>query len=205
MSIKDAFLDAEFYAAGVLWSLNETPSEYVLSAPMRDRLKRFEKRIENDVAVKRDHGVFGPVEGLGKTYAKTNIVAVPSNKNPDNTVMFATNKDVRDEIGLDRRRAAAVVDEYSKRGEHEKGFEMVKDFLAPTQSKSLRLHLLFFCFACAAYSMWKLADFRAKKDLGVPLEDEEGRTTDTLVEFGEFLESVKDYLKAAEDFLHEPG
>ncbi|MFQ3318594.1 MAG: hypothetical protein ACI8UR_001044 [Natronomonas sp.] len=27
---------------------------------------------------------------------------MPSNQNPDKTAMFATNKDVRDEIGLDR-------------------------------------------------------------------------------------------------------
>ena len=164
MAIEEGYLDAEFYAAGVLWSLNESPSNYVLSAPKRDRLKRFEKRMENDVAVKRDHGVFGLVDGLGKAYAKTNIVAMPSNRNPNKTVMFATDKDVRDEIGLDRRRAVATVEKYNKRGEHEKCYEMVKKFLAPTQSKSLRLHLLYFCFACVAYSMWKLADFRAKKD-----------------------------------------
>jgi len=45
-----------------------------------------------------------PRRGDGKTYAKTNIVAMPSNRNPDKTVIFATDKDVRDEIGLDRRR-----------------------------------------------------------------------------------------------------
>ncbi len=158
-----------------------------------------------DVAVKRDHGVFGPVEGMGKAYAKTNIVALPSNQNPDKTVMFATDKDVRDEIGLDRRRAAAAVEEYSQRGEQEKGYEMVKKFLAPTESKSLQLHLLYFCFACVAFAMWKLADFRAKKDLGIPLEDEEGRTTDTVIEFEEFIETLEDFLEVGSDFLHEPG
>jgi len=204
VSIKDAYLDAEFYSAGVLWSLNETPSEYVISAPMRDRLKRFEEQMDKDVAVKRDHGVFGPVEGLGDTYAKTNIVALPSNQNPDKTVMFATNKDVRDEISLDRRRAMAAVGEYSKRGEQEKCYEMVKKFLAPTQSKSLRLHMFYFCFATLAYAMWKLADFRAKKDLGIPLEDEEGKTTDSVVEFEEFLVTVEEFLENREEFLYEP-
>jgi hypothetical protein len=205
VSIEEAYLDAEFYSAGVLWSLNESPSQYVVSAPKRDRLKRFEKRMDEEVAVKRDHGVFGPVEGLGKAYAKTNIVAMPSNRNPDKTVMFATNKDVRDEIGPDCRRAVQAVEGYNKRGEHEKCYEMVKKFLAPTQSKSLRLHLLYFCFACVAYAMWKLADFRAKKDLGIPLEDEEGRTTDSVVEFEEFLETLEEYLGIGSDFLHEPG
>ena len=105
-------------------------------------------------------------EGRGKTYAKTDIVAMPSNRNPDKTVMFAADKEVRDEIGLDRRRAKAAVEVYSKRGEHEKCYERVKEFLAPTESKSIRPHLWFFCFATLAYGMWRLADFRAKKDLG---------------------------------------
>jgi hypothetical protein len=65
--------------------------------------------------------------------------------------------------------------------------------------------LLYFCFACVAYAMWKLADFRAKKDLGIPLEDEEGRTTDSVVEFEEFLETLEEYLGIEGDFLHEPG
>lgn len=205
VSIEEAYLDAEFYSADVLWSLNEAPSKYVMSAPKRDRLKRFEKRMDNDVAVKVDHGVFGPVEGMGKAYAKTNIVAMPSNRNPNKTVMFATDKDVRDEIGLDRRRAVEAVEEYNKRGEHEKCYEMVKGLLAPTQSKSLRLHLLYFCFACVAYAMWKLADFRAKKDLGIPLVDEEGRTTDSVVESEEFIDTLEDYLEISGNFLHEPG
>ncbi|MFQ3318595.1 MAG: hypothetical protein ACI8UR_001043 [Natronomonas sp.] len=52
LSIEEAYLDAEFYSAGVLWSLNETPSKYVMSAPKRDRLKRFEKRMDDDVSSK---------------------------------------------------------------------------------------------------------------------------------------------------------
>lgn len=83
---------------------------------------------------------------------------------------------------------------YSKRGEHEKCYERVKEFLAPTESKSFRLYLWFSCFATLAYGMWRLADFRAKKDLSIPLVDEEGRKTDTVVEFDEFLETVEDYL-----------
>ncbi|MFQ3318592.1 MAG: hypothetical protein ACI8UR_001046 [Natronomonas sp.] len=46
--------------------------------------------------------------------------------------------------------------------------------------------------------MWKLADFRAKKDLGIPLVGEKGRTTDSVVESEEFLDTV-------EDFFLEPG
>ena len=110
-------------------------------------------------------------------------------------MLFATNKDVRDEIGLDRRRAKEAVEEYSKCGEQEKCYEMVKKFLAPTESKSFQLHLFYFCFATLAYGMWKLADFRAKKDLGIPLVDEDGRTTDTVIEFNEFLDTVEDFLK----------
>lgn len=198
VGIEDVYLDAEFYSADVLQSLNASGAEYVMSAPKGDRLKRFEKRMRHDVAVKQDHGVFGPIEGIGKGYARTNIVAKPSIQNPDKTVLFATNKEVKDEIGLDRRRAADTMDEYSHRGEHEKCFEMVKEFLAPTQSKSFRLHLFYFCFATLAYAMWKLADFRAKKDLGIPLVDDDGENTAPVIEFAEFMDCV-------ENFLLKPG
>jgi hypothetical protein len=106
-----------------------------------------------------------------------------------------TTGDVRDEIGLDRRRARGGVEEYSKRGEQEKCDEMVQTFLAPTESKRFRLHLLYFCFAILAYGMWKLADFRAKKDWGIALVDEEGRTIDTVIEFDVFLGTVEDFLE----------
>lgn len=194
VNIEEAYLDAGFYSADVLWSLNETQSEYIISAPKRDRLKRFEKRMRNDVAVKQDYGVSGSVEGLGKTYAKTNIMAMPSNQNPDKTVMFATNKDVRDEISLDRRQAVEEVEKYNKRGEQEKCYEMIKKCLAPTEPKSFRLHLFYFYFVTIAYRMWKLADFRAKKDLGIPLMDEEGRTTDSVIGFHQFLGAVEEFL-----------
>lgn len=201
VSIEEAYLDAGFFSAGVLWSLNETGSDYVMSARKGKRLKRWEERNlqRNDVAVERDYGVsgsYGSIEGVsGDEYARTNIVGIPHRDNPEKTVLFATNKDVRDEIGLDRRRAKEAVEKYSKRGEQEKCYEMVKEFLAPTQSKSFRLHLFYFCFATLAYGMWKLADFRAKKDLGIPLVDEEGRTTDTVIEFDEFLGTVEDFLE----------
>jgi len=201
VSIEEAYLDAGYYSAGVLWSLNETGSDYVVSARKGKRLKRWEERNlqRHDVAVERDYGVsgsYGSIEGVpADEYARTNIVGIPHRDNPEKTVVFATNKDVRDEIGLDRRRAREAVEEYSKRGEHEKCYEMVKDFLAPTESKSFRLHLFYFCFATLAYGMWKLADFRAKRDLGIPLVDEEGKTTDTVIEFDEFLGTVEDFLE----------
>ena len=201
VAIEEAYLDAGFFSAGALWSLNETGSHYVMSAPKDPALKRWEQRNlqMHDVAVERDYGVsgsYGSIEGVpADEYAKTNIVAIPHRENPEKTVLFATNKDVRDEIGLDRRRAKEAVEEYSKRGEQEKCYEMVKKFLAPTESKSFRIHLFYFCFATLAYGMWKLADFRAKKDLGIPLVDEDGRTTDTVIEFDEFLGTVEDFLE----------
>ena len=103
--------------------------------------------MRHDVDVKQDHGGFGPVEGFGEGCARMNIVATPSIQNPDKTVLYATNKDVNDENRLVRRWAAKTVNEYSLRGEHEKCFEMVKEFLGPTQSKQFRLHLFYFCFA----------------------------------------------------------
>ena len=68
MAIEEAYLDAGFYSAGVLWSLNETGSHYVMSAPKDPALKRWEQRNlqMHDVAVKRDYGVsgsYGSIEG----------------------------------------------------------------------------------------------------------------------------------------------
>jgi len=59
--IEESYLDAEFYAAGVLWSLNETGSNYVVSARKAKRLKRWEERNlqMHNVAVERDYGVSG--------------------------------------------------------------------------------------------------------------------------------------------------
>lgn len=53
VAIEEAYLDAGFYAAGVLWSLNETGSNYVVSAQKGKRLKRWEQRNlqTRDVAV----------------------------------------------------------------------------------------------------------------------------------------------------------
>lgn len=90
------------------------------------------------------------------------------------------------------------MEEYSLWGEHDKCFEMARRFLAPTHSKQFRLHLFYFCFATLSYAMWKLADFRAKKDLGIPLVDDTGENTDPVIEFAEFMD-------CAEDFLMEPG
>jgi len=42
--------------------------------------------------------------------------------------------------------------------------------------------------------MWRIADFRAKKDFDISLVDEERQTTDTVVKFDEFLKTVEDYL-----------
>ncbi|MFB6073376.1 MAG: hypothetical protein ABEJ89_00020 [Haloarculaceae archaeon] len=188
VSIETVYLDAGFFSADGLWSLNETPSDYVMSVPKNVRFKRWLDTTENEVAVKQDHGVFGPIEGVGRDYAKTNIVAKPSIQNPDKTVLFATNKDVRDEIGLDRRRAVERTEPYSRRGQQEKSYEMIKKFLAPTQSKSFRLHLFYFCFAALAYSMWKLVDFRVKKDVGIE------PAADPVIEFVEFLGCMEEYL-----------
>jgi len=97
---------------------SETSSTLPVSGranPSRHKLQPHEGSSETRRCLTRQtrprmlqpHGVFGPVEGMGKTYAKTNIVAMPGNRNPDKTVMFGTDKDVRGEIGLDRRRAKA--------------------------------------------------------------------------------------------------
>jgi hypothetical protein len=190
VSIDVLYLDAGFFSADCLQSLNETSSDYVMSAPKDgDRLGPWVEDIDAEVAVKRDHAVFGPVKGKGRAYVHTNIVAKPSIRDPDSTVLFATNKDVKDEIGIDRRWASKEMDKYSRRGHQEKSYEMLKRFIAPTESKSFRIHLFYFVFAALAYSMWKLVDFQTKKDLGIDPD------ADSVVEFSEFFNTVRGFLK----------
>lgn len=188
VSIEEMYMDGAFYGAGVFQSLHETGSDYVVAAPRDPRIERWLDAADNDVAVKQDHGLPRRPTEPGPEYVRTNLVAMPSHSNPERTVVFATNKAVRDEIGYDRARAVEKVETYSQRGEQEKCYEMVKDFLAPTESDSFRLHLLFFLFSCVAYAMWKLVDFRVKRDMGVELD------ADTMVEFSDFLKTMRDYL-----------
>jgi hypothetical protein len=196
VSIDTLYLDAGFYSADGLQSVNEAEADYVMSAPKDERLKRWLADVDCEVAVKHDHSVFGPIKGAGREYVQTTIVAKPSIQNPDKTVLFATSKDVDDEIGLDRESASEEMDEYSNRGHQEKSYEMLKKFLAPTESKSFRIHLFYFCFAALAYSMWKLVDFRTKKDIGIDPEES------PVVEFSEFLNTMGAYL---ERMLPLPG
>lgn len=158
-------------------------------AAQRDpRMKRWLETTDHDVAVKQERGIPHEATGLEPQYVYTNLVAMPSQSNPERTVTFATNRSVRDEIGYDRNRTVEKVGEYSKRSEQEKCYEKVKGRLPPTESKSFRLHLLYFLFACVAYAMWRLVDFRVKRDTGRDIDEK------PVVEFVEFLETVRDFL-----------
>jgi hypothetical protein len=56
------------------------------------------------VTVKRSHTVYGPVKhGVINSSAETTLVGLPPDEDYDHVQAFATNLDVDDEIGLDRR------------------------------------------------------------------------------------------------------
>ena len=46
VSIEEAYLDAEFYAVGVLWSLSETGSNYVVSARKKAQAMRAAEPVD---------------------------------------------------------------------------------------------------------------------------------------------------------------
>lgn len=78
--------------------------------------------MEHEVEVEQDYAIYGDIDGEAtNARAETNFVAVPKrNADEDDdkvekTIGFVTNKDVDDEIRLDRVEAKGVVDRYRRR------------------------------------------------------------------------------------------
>ncbi|PSQ22528.1 hypothetical protein BRD04_04375 [Halobacteriales archaeon QS_9_67_17] len=163
VTISEVYADAEFYAADVIEAFREAGVSYIIHAPHDERIARFIDRMDHDVAVKHAHAIYGPVAG-GPTNSRTEttLAAVPKADTPSETVVFATNMDVDDEIGVDRRSTKRLINRYRRRWDIEIGYRSIKDFLAYTTSKEYSVRLFHFGFAVILYNMWLLVDFLLK-------------------------------------------
>ena len=193
VSIQTVYADAEFYSADAIHSLEETGSTYVIRVPENARVKRQIERADHDVWVKDEHAIYGSTEG-GSTNSRveTTHVGVPKNINPEETVVFATNDDLDDEIELDRREAKRRINRYRRRWGIETSFASLKDFLPYTTSKEYPVRLFHFGFGMLVYNMWLLVDFLIQLSL-----DGEQRTKPRL--------KAKRFLRLVESVLRMYG
>lgn len=168
VSIQRVYADAEFYSADAILGLNETNSSYVVRVPENERVSRQIERANHDVWVKEDVGIHGSVEG-GPTNSRvtTTHVGVPKNNKPDETVVFATNDNLDDEITLDRRETERWINRYRRRWGIETNYRCLEDFLPSTTSKEYSVRLFHFGFAMLVFNMWRLVDFLVQVSLDV--------------------------------------
>lgn len=157
--IDTVYADAGFAAADVIRALEQHHVRYVISMPKRARIKRFIRRMDNDVAVKHEHTIYGRVRGgPSNAPAETTLVVVPSNHEAEKSVAFITNKDVHAEIGVEREWTQGVIDRYSRRMAIENSYKSIKDFLAWTTSTNYCVRFFHFAFAVLLYDIWLVTD-----------------------------------------------
>jgi hypothetical protein len=164
--VRRLYADREFYATDVFSTLDQRGIFYVIPAPRDDRVTRFIARMNEDVdgntqvTVKHDHAVYGPVKhGVTKSRAETTLVGLPPDEDRETVQVFATNLDVDDEIGLDRRWAKKQMNRYDRRGGIETAYSKIKEFAPWTTSTNFSIRLFHFGFAVLLYDLWLLVDF----------------------------------------------
>jgi hypothetical protein len=162
------FADREFHAADVVAALEERDIFYVIPAARDARVKRFIARMGDEVTVKDEYVMHGPVKGkVSNTKVETTLVGLPPDEDRDTYQTFLTNLDVNDEIGLDRRQTHKRIKQYTRRGGIETAYSKVKEFAPWTTSKNFSIRLFHFGFAVLLYDMWLLVDFLVQVSLGV--------------------------------------
>ena len=164
--VRRLYADREFYATDVFSTLEHRDIFYVIPARRDDRVTRFIARMNEDeegskqVTVKDDHTVYGAVKHGGtKSTSTTTLVGLPPDEDRENPQVFATNLDVDDEIGLDRRWANKQINRYSRRGGIETAYSKIKEFAPWTTSTNFSIRLFHFGFAVLLYDLWLLVDF----------------------------------------------
>jgi hypothetical protein len=164
--VRRLYADREFYATDVFATLEQRGIFYVIPAPRDDRVKRFIARMDEDVdgkkqvTVKQSHTVYGPVKhSVSNASAETTLVGLPPDEEYDHVQAFATNLDVDDEIGLDRRWAKKQMHRYRRRGGIETSYSKIKEFTPWTTSTEFSIRLFHFGFAVLLYDLWLLVDF----------------------------------------------
>ena len=193
VSISTVYADREFCSVDTIRSFEEAGLDYVIPSPKNRRVKREIERMDRDVKVLNGYTMHGPVTG-GSTNAaeSTNMILLPSTKDDSRTVAFMTNKEVDDEISIDRREAKGIVNRYSRRWGIENSYKTIKDFLAWTTSKEFVVRLFYFGFAVLLYNMWLIVDFLVQISLDIQ-HRYKPRVT------------AKRFLNLARKYMTEPG
>lgn len=189
------YADREFAAADTIAAFEEYNVKYMMPAPRNKRtkpwLRRFVDADRGIIAVEDDWPIHGPVKnGASNETVRTTLIGVPGNpdkkqygygeaadddeedndegdKNRFGPVPFYTNKEVSDEIALDRRRTMAEVKRYNRRGGIETSYKKIKEFAAWTTSKDFSVRLFQFGFVVLLYNAWLLVDILVQVGLDV--------------------------------------
>lgn len=168
LNVYRVFADREFHAADVVDALEQRGLFYVIPARRDARIKRAIARMDEEVTVNDNYGIYGPVKGgAWTTRAETTLVVLPPDEDHDHYQPFLTNLAVNDEIGLDRRQTRQRIDRYSRRGGIETAYGGIKDFAPWTTSKEYAVRLFHFGFAMLLYDMWLLVDLLVQLSLNV--------------------------------------
>jgi hypothetical protein len=172
VNVRCVLADREFYATDVIVALLARNDKYVIPVPANARIKRFQQGIE-EVTVKRGHTLYGPTKrGVTNDSTVTRLVALPPDDSYDDVQVFATNLDVDDKIGLDRRRTKRQIERYNRRGGIENAYKKIKEFGAWTTKMDVGVRLFHFGWAVILYALWLLVDFLVKLSLDLEYEVE---------------------------------
>lgn len=160
VNIKRVYADSEFYTTETFKALKEAGVTFVIPAPRNQRVKRQIDRADEGIWVKKNIGIYGPTTGgPSNSRVEVNHVGVPKQTNPDETVVFATNEDLDDDIELDRRETERRINRYRRRVGIETNYRVLDEFLPNTTSKNYSVRLFHFGFAILVFNMWRLVDF----------------------------------------------
>jgi hypothetical protein len=168
VTIAMVYADSEFCSVDSIRALEDAGVRFVIPSPKNKRVKREIGRMKQDIEVREDYAIYGPVSG-GATNkrAAASLVLLPSSKDKEKTVAFMTNKDVKTSTETERKYTKSVIDRYSRRWGIENSYKTIKDFLAWTTSKDYTVRLFYFGFAVLLYNMWLLVDLLVQLSLDI--------------------------------------
>lgn len=169
VSLHRMVADREFYAADAIAACEEFDVEYIIPVPENDRSKQFMRRLDDEVIVKEEYGLHGPIKGgVTNDRVETTLVGLPPDENYDSKQVFATNADdIGDDTYTARARTKAKIERYDVRAGIEVSYRKIKEFAAWTSSRSFEVRLWHFGFAVLLYNCWLLVDFLVKVSIDV--------------------------------------
>jgi len=168
ISISTVYADSEFCSVDSIRALEDAGVRFVIPSPKNKRVKREIGRMKQDIEVREDYEIYGPVSGGGtQERAAATLVLMPSTKDEESTVAFMTNKDVKTGTETERKYTKRVIDRYSRRWGIENSYKTIKEFLAWTTSEDFTVRLFYFGFAVLLYNMWLLVDLIVQLSLNI--------------------------------------